>query len=292
MQQLKAINKIGIITKQSNEHYQEVIKELAKYLKKQKKEVFFDQNSYKYFPNEKPHKKEELLNNVDLVIVLGGDGTLLKTARNTTRKKTLILGVNLGTLGFLSECKPDQLYECIDKIFAGQYVVDKRTLLRITVYRNHKKIESFLALNDAVINQGSFARLIQLDVELDARKIVNFKADGVIISTPTGSTGHSLSAGGPIVHPNLQTIMVTPICPSSLSMRPIILPDTRQLTVTIDTNRKEATNTIGLTIDGQDVVSLEYGDKIKFRRSKRCFYLVRTKNKYYKMLRTKLNWGA
>lgn len=292
MQQLKEITKIGIITKQTNEHYQDLVKDLAKFLKKQKKEVYFDQNSYKYFENAQPHKKDELLNKVDLAIVLGGDGTLLKTARNTTRKKTLILGVNLGTLGFLSECKPEQVYECLEKVFAGQYIIDKRSLLRVTVYRNHKKIASFLALNDAVINQGSFARLIQLDVELDSRKIVNFKADGVIISTPTGSTGHSLSAGGPIVHPNLQSLMVTPICPSSLSMRPIVLPDTRQLTVTIDTDRKDNFNTIGLTIDGQDVVNLEYGDKIKFRRSKRFFYLIRTKNKYYKMLRTKLNWGA
>jgi NAD+ kinase len=266
--------------------------DLAKYLKDKNKDLYFDNNSFKHIKGAKGgYSKEELLNMVDLVVVLGGDGTLLKTARNTQRKKTLVLGVNLGTVGFLSEAMPANLYETLDKIFAGHYNIDKRSLLRVTVYRNTKKIETFLALNDAVINQGAFARLIRLELAINSRKLVSFSADGVIVATPTGSTAHSLSAGGPIVHPSIQGITITPICPRSLSMRPIIVPDSRQLSLIVETHRREEAATIGLTIDGQEMIQLEYGDKITCRRSRRYLYLVRTKNRYYKQLRDKLSWG-
>lgn len=288
----KQLTKIGIVTKRDNSHYKKLIVELAKYLKDKHKDIYFDNNSFKYIEGAKGgYSKEELLNKTDLVIALGGDGTLLKTARNTQRKKTLVLGVNLGTVGFLSEATPDNLYETLDKIFAGQYTIDKRALLRVTVYRNNKKIETFLALNDAVINQGAFARLIRLELEINSRKLVSFSADGVIVSTPTGSTAHSLSAGGPIVHPSIQGITITPICPRSLSMRPIIVPDSRQLTLIVETHRRDEAATIGLTLDGQEMIKLEYGDKITCRRSRRYLYLTRTRNRYYKQLRDKLSWG-
>lgn len=291
IKEAKTIKTVGIITKKHNEHYKNLIREVATFLKKKRIKVFFDNNSFHYFKNEQGHKKFDLMNKVDLAVVLGGDGTLLKTSRRTVRKKTLILGVNLGNVGFLTECKPDKLYECLESIFEGKYYEDKRSLLRVTIYREGAKIATYLALNDAVINQGAFARLIKLDMEIDHRKVVNFKADGVIIATPTGSTAHSLSAGGPIVHPSVQSLTITPICPVSLSMRSIILPDKRQMTITVATQRREESANIGLTIDGQDMVNLKYGDKIKIRRSKRYLYLVRTKNRYYKVLRTKLNWG-
>lgn len=288
----KKIKVVGIISKRKNEHYSALIKKIAKYLKLKKRDVVFDVNSARYFKGEVGHKKTELLHKSDLALVLGGDGTLLKTARRMCRSKTMVLGVNLGTLGFLTECTPDRIFECLDKILKGQYNADKRTLLRTTIYRKGKKLETFLALNDAVINQGAFARLIALDLEVDNRKLVNFKADGLIIATPTGSTAHSLSAGGPIVHPKIESLTITPICPSSLSMRPIVLPDNRQVTVTIETQRRDESALIGLTLDGQDMMVLEYGDKIKFRRSKRRLYLARTGNRYYKMLRNKLKWGS
>jgi len=288
----KQLHKIGIVTKRDNSHYKKLIVELAEYLQKKHKDLYFDNNSFKYIKGAKGgYSKEELLNKTDLVIALGGDGTLLKTARNTQRKKTLVLGVNLGTVGFLSEASPDNLYETLDKIFAGQYTIDKRALLRVTVYRNNKKIETFLALNDAVINQGAFARLIRLELEINSRKLVSFSADGVIVSTPTGSTAHSLSAGGPIVHPSIQGITITPICPRSLSMRPIIVPDSRQLTLIVETHRRDEGATIGLTLDGQEMIKLEYGDKITCRRSRRYLHLARTRNRYYKQLRDKLRWG-
>ena len=290
----KPINKVGIITKRdiaADPKIAQFIKSLVKYLKKHKKEILLDNNACQLFKNTVGHKKEELLKNADFVITLGGDGTILKTARRITRKKIPVLGVNMGNLGFLTECKPEEVLEYLEKIFAGQYNVDKRSLLRVTIYRKGNKTATFLALNDAVINQGAFARLITMNLEVNGRKLVEFSADGMIIATPTGSTAHSLSAGGPIIHPQIEGIIINPICPSSLAMRPIVVPDSRQITVTIETQRREKGDYIGLTIDGQDVTRLEFGDKIKFRRSKRSIHLVRLKNSYYKMLRNKLNWG-
>jgi len=291
MAKTSEINIVGIVTKRQNQAHEALLKKLVAYLKKNKKEVIFDSNTATFFPNEKGLKKEDLLKRADLAIVLGGDGTLLKTARRMPRKKTLILGVNIGNLGFLTECTPEKLFECLGKIFEGKFSIDKRTLLRTTVYRHGKKVETYLALNDAVINQGAFARLIEVHLEIDNRKVVGFKADGMIVATPTGSTAHSLSAGGPIVHPRIPSLTITPICPSSLSMRPIVIPDNRQLTATIATERRDENAIIGLTMDGQDMFVLRYGDKIKFRRSSRSLHLVRTGNKYYRMLRQKLNWG-
>jgi len=287
----KQIKRVGIITKRNNDSFVPVIKKLSKYLKKKKVEILFDNNSSEYFKTEEGHKKEKILKKADLIITLGGDGTLLKTARRISLKKVMVLGVNLGNLGFLTETTPDKLTETLDKIFEGKYAIDKRSLLRVTIYRGGQKIETFLALNDAVINQGAFARLIKIDLEADGRKVVNFMADGMIIATPTGSTAHALSAGGPIVHPYLHAFVIAPICPSSLSMRPIVIPDDKQITAVIATQRRDESAIIGLTIDGQDMMILKYGDKIRFRRSQRSLYLVRTQNRYYRVLRSKLNWG-
>lgn len=291
----KPIVKVGIITKRNLLEIPNnllLIKKLTKYLKAKKVEIVYDNNSYKIFPNAKGYKKEEILKTVDMAITLGGDGTILKTARSISKHKVLLFPVNLGNLGFLTETHPEKLFETLDLVFEDKYNIDRRSLLRVTLYRKSKKICTYLALNDAVINQGSFARLITIDLEINGRRVVKFKADGVIVSTPTGSTAHSLSAGGPIVHPAIEGLIVTPICPSSLSMRSIVVPDTRQLTVTIETQRRtEDISTIGLTLDGQDPCMLKFGDQVKIRRSKRYIYIIRTKNRYYKMLRKKLNWG-
>jgi NAD+ kinase len=240
---------------------------------------------------EKAMTKTQLLAKADLAVVMGGDGTLLKTARALSKRVVICYGINLGNVGFLTESQPEKALDGLKRILAGKYVDDKRSLLRVTVYRKGKKIRTELALNDAVINQGSKARLIQLKVEMNQRLVNRFKADGLIISTPTGSTGHSLSAGGPIVHPKINAFVLTPICPVSLSNRPITLPNDRQLKITVETIR-EYHERVALTIDGQSTFSLEYGDEIKIRRSSRYFYLARmTGENYFKALRAKLGWG-
>lgn len=285
----KGILKIGIVTKRNIKNNVDYLKGLYDYLKRKKKRVFLDRNAGPLLLNEEGYTKEVLLAKSDLVIVLGGDGTLLKTARQIGYKKTLVLGVNMGNLGFLTEVDPEHLEEMLERVWEGKYVIDERSLLRVTVYREDVKIYTSLALNDAVINQGAFARLINLRTEINQRKINDFWADGLIVATPTGSTGHSLSAGGPIVHPGLNTFVVCPICPSSLSNRPIVLPMDRQIKVTLGTDRGD----VGLTLDGQESLSLQYNDDIKIRRSTRKFYLVRkTGENYYKILRAKLKWGG
>lgn len=288
----KKINTVGIITKRNIGQHQKALKQLVRFLKKHKKKIVFDQNSAQCFKNEVGYHKTELLRKADLAIVMGGDGTLLKTARRMCRNKTLIFGVNFGNLGFLTESKREKMLEGLERIFKGKYHIDRRSLLRVTAYRKGKKLKTFIALNDAVINQGAFARLIKLDLKIDGRKLVNFEADGMIVATPTGSTAHSLSAGGAIIEPTIDAHVVTPICPSSLSMRPIVVPNNLALDATIETERHDDSAAIGLTIDGQDTLELKYGDRIKFRKSRRHLYLVRGSNRYYRMLRSKLGWGG
>lgn len=285
------LDSVAIITKRNIIANKQVVFDLVKYLEKKKKKIYFDNNSAALFKGKEGMKKEKLLKTADMVICLGGDGTLLKTARRISKKKVPILGVNMGTLGFLTEITPDKLHETLDRVFKGKYVLDRRFILRVTIYRDGEKIYTNLALNDAVINQGLFARLIDLRLEVNQRKIIEFEADGIIVATPTGSTGHALSAGGPIVHPSVYSFVIVPICPASLSVRPIIIPNDRQLKLIVQTHRVK--EHVGLTLDGQETFDLEYGDEIKIRKSSRWFDMIRiTGGNYYKMLRTKLNWGS
>lgn len=287
----RKIKKVAIVTKRNIIERKDVLIRLVKYLEKKKKKVLLDSNATRVLQKHEGYKKESLLREADLAIVLGGDGTLLKTARRMTKRRTLILGVNMGTLGFLTETTPDRMHSTLDRIFKGKYIVDRRSILRVTIYRDGEKIYTSLALNDAVINQGLFARLIDLRLEVNQRKIIDFEADGIIIATPTGSTGHALSAGGPIVHPLVPSFVIVPICPASLSVRPITIPNDRQLKIIVQTHRVK--EHVGLTLDGQETFDLAYGDEIKIRRSSRYFDMVRlTGGNYYKVLRTKLKWGG
>ena len=286
----KKIDSVAIITKRNIIASKQVVFDLVKYLKKKGKKIYFDNNSAALFKDEEGLKKEKLLKLADMVVCLGGDGTLLKTARRMSKKKVPVLGVNMGTLGFLTETTPGKMYSALDKVFKGQYVLDRRFILRVTIYRDNEKIYTNMALNDAVINQGLFARLIDLRLEVNQRKIIEFEADGIIVATPTGSTGHALSAGGPIVHPSVYSFVIVPVCPKSLSVRPIIIPNDRQLKLIVQTHRVK--EHVGLTLDGQETFDLEYGDEIKIRKSSRWFDMVRITGKgYYKILRQKLHWG-
>jgi NAD+ kinase len=288
----KKINTVGIVTKRDNKHHIHYIREVVRVLRKFHCKILFDTNSAPLFSKGGGYVKGDLLQNCDLVVVLGGDGTLLKTARRIGKKKTMVMGINLGNVGFLMESKPRNIESDLTQVLHNRYNIDKRSILRATIYRKGKKFNTFLAMNDAVINQGSFARLIGMDVTINQRKVITFHADGLIISSPTGSTGHSLSAGGPIVHPSIHGIILTPICPATLSIRPIVIPNDRQIKITITNHRYNKSESIGLTMDGQETIPLEFGDEVKVRRSSRCFYLIRLRGgNYYRMLREKLHWG-
>lgn len=286
----KSIQKVALIGKNDLTHHAKTVTQVYDFLSKKKKQIYCDENIATML-NLEAHDRHDLLKKVDLAVILGGDGTLLKTARALSKKVVLCYGINLGTVGFLTESPADKAIDGLKRIFSGKFVSDKRSLLRVTVYREGKKIYTDLALNDAVINQGAKARLISMRIEMNQRLVNAFKADGLIIATPTGSTGHSLSAGGPIVHPKLNAFVLTPICPVSLSVRPITLPSDRQLTITIETMREQH-ESIALTLDGQTSFPLFYGDEIKIRKSSRLFYLIRmTGENYYRALRAKLGWG-
>jgi NAD+ kinase len=287
----KSFHKVGIIAKTAlATKNNQTLEALIQFLRSKKKEILFDSNLAPIFDGNEGLKKTNLMSVCDLVIVLGGDGTLLKTARRVGKKQVPVLSVNMGNLGFLTEVEPEKTISALNKIFSGRYTLDTRTLLRISVYRKKQKVATFLALNDVVINQGSFARLINMRMTVDQRKMMDFHADGVIVATPTGSTGHSLSAGGPVIHPKIGGFVITPICSASLTVRPIIVPDDKQFTILIADGRREGN--IGLTVDGQETYDLQMGDEVRIRKSSRKFYLARTQVAgYYKMLRAKLGWG-
>lgn len=289
------LKKIGLITKKKITENMHVLKEIVEFLQNNKKVILCDKNSALALGIKKRLNREEILQKADIAIVLGGDGSILKTARSVGYHEVLVLGVNLGRVGFLTEIDPKHLKSALKKILKEKkFYTDKRFILRVTVYRNGKKIKTSLALNEAVINQGSFARLIDLRTEINQRKVAHFRADGLIISTPTGSTGHSLSAGGPMVHPDLESLIITPICPASLSNRAIVIPSERQIKIVIETERKnEKTSEIGLTLDGQETFPLSFGDEIKIRRSGRVIQFIRlSESYYYRVLRRKLKWGV
>lgn len=286
---------VGFIGRSRLEDHESFLKKLKKYFEEQNIEVIWDEHIAPFL-GANCYERAEIIKNSDLVLSLGGDGTILKIVRDLPKRNSpLVLAVNLGNIGFNTEVKnSEKTFEYLDEFLKGNYYVDNRMLLRVTLYRKGQKIATHLALNEAVINQGNFARLISLRAETDQRKMINFKADGVIVASPTGSTGHSLSAGGPIVHPTIDSIIFTPICPSELSVRPIVIPSNRQLKIVVETERRYVDNTIGLTIDGQIVIPVQYGDEVRIRRSTRKLCFIRKPvggGSYYKILREKLSWG-
>jgi NAD+ kinase len=226
---------------------------------------------------------------VDIIVVLGGDGTLLSVARHYGQQGIPILGVNVGGLGFLTEISLDELYSCMeDHVLAQQYEVEKRMMLTATLFRAGAAIWREHVLNDAVINKGALARIAELPTWIDGEYLTTYRADGLIVSTPTGSTAYTMSAGGPIVYPTLRHIILIPICPFTLSNRPIILPQGVTVTVTLD----EKVQDVYLTVDGQVGQALQAGDRVEIRSAAHHLKLVRSPHRsFFEILRTKLGWG-
>jgi NAD+ kinase len=224
----------------------------------------------------------------ELVVVLGGDGTLISGARLVGDREVPILGVNLGSLGFLTEITLNELYPALESCLNGDYSVSERMMLRASIVRDGEEIAEHRVLNDAVINKGALARIIDLETTVNGSYLTTFKADGLIISTPTGSTGYTLSANGPIVHPELECLVITPICPHTLTNRPIVVASDVQITVEL----KSVDEDVLLTLDGQVGVELKNGDVIRIAKAEQRTRLVRSRSKdYFEVLRTKLKWG-
>ena len=224
----------------------------------------------------------------ELVVVLGGDGTLIHAARLLDGRPTPLLGINLGSLGFMTEIPVEELFPTMDEVLAGRFKVDSRMKLACRLIREGRVIVEDEILNDVVINKGALARIADHEVSVDGVPIATYKADGVILATPTGSTAYSLSAGGPIVHPSVDCTVLTPICSHALTHRPIVVPADRTIRISL---RTETADTF-LTLDGQTGHSLQCGDSIEVVRSPNRVNLVRnTRVGYFSILRQKLHWG-
>ncbi|MGZ3695318.1 MAG: NAD(+)/NADH kinase [Bdellovibrionota bacterium] len=283
----------GIVIKRSVPKATKLALEVAAWLEKKKCKVVVADEATPFIEKKKGVKavpKEELPAACDMIIVFGGDGTFLSIARQMIWKSIPILGVNLGTLGFLTEVKTDEVYETLEGILKGKYSVQERTMLEACVKRAGKELFCLPVLNDAVITKSAIARVIDFQLSLNGVPVALLKADGLIASTPTGSTAYSLAAGGPIVHPRVGGIIITCICPHSLSVRPLVIPD--DANVEVELMKKEGD--IMLTLDGQFGYDLHQGDKILITKYKRHSLLVvqSPKRDYFELLRTKLALGA
>jgi NAD+ kinase len=227
---------------------------------------------------------------VDCVVVLGGDGTLLGAARRVGKYGVPILGVNLGSLGFLTEIPLKRLYPAMEMMLEGRLEVESRLMLETKVLREGREMGCFLVLNDVVINKGALARILDLDVHINDQFLTTFRADGLIISTPTGSTAYNLSAGGPILYPTMSNLILTPICPFTLTNRPIILPDSDTVHISMG---KASEKRVSLTLDGQVGFDLMYGDRVMIYKSEKRIRLIKSPDQtYFEILRAKLMWGG
>jgi len=241
------------------------------------------------------HTGRETFADVDLAITLGGDGTLLSCARMLAQSRARgsevpILAVNMGDFGFITEVSRNELVETWEKYLAGRLAVGERLMLSVTVVRDGKEIGSFLGLNEAVIGIGGISRMIRLKIFFSDQYLGRYRADGVIVATPTGSTAYSMAAGGPILHPEMEAFILTPICPFTLSNRPTVVPATVVLRIEIEEPQKAETV---LTIDGQETFFLHPRDSIIMRRAEQKTLIVRTDRRgFYEVLRTKLNWAG
>jgi NAD+ kinase len=288
------MKRIGIITKRNKPEAVAIVKNLIAWLQSRGLEVYLEEELGKSEglplsrPHVKPVRREEVTNLAELVIVLGGDGTLLSVARMVREHEIPILGVNLGGLGFLTEITLDELYRVLERVINGDYKTDARDVLSAAVIRNGKRAAEFTVLNDVVINKGALARIVDLETTINGEYLTTFKADGLIISTPTGSTAYNLSAGGPIVYPSMHSIIITPICSHTLTNRPIVIPEDVVVRVALKTEQQE----VVLTLDGQQGFPLEFEDVIEVKKAEARICLVKSPYRhYFEVLREKLKWG-
>ncbi|HXC69186.1 MAG TPA: NAD(+)/NADH kinase [Pyrinomonadaceae bacterium] len=231
---------------------------------------------------------QKLPTGVDLMLVLGGDGTMIATARMIGDHEVPVLGVNYGGLGYLAEFRIEELYSALESILSGNYRLDKRVMLAVELLRDEVSVTTNRVLNDVVINKSALARIIEIETFFNSQFVNSFRADGLIVSTPTGSTAYNLSAGGPVIFPSMNAVVVTPICPFTLSNRPIVVPDDAEIELILKTDQEE----VALTLDGQVGFPLKVGDRVKIQKSRTTFNLIQPSNRnYFDVLRDKLRWG-
>ena len=283
------IRKIGVFCKPKAPSASHILGELIPWLRKQNYQVFLDMDTAAIVDETSSHDKKGISQQSDLLIVLGGDGTLLGVARVAHPHNIPILAVNLGSLGFLAEISIEELYPTLKNILAGKFEIENRMLLNASIWRSEKKVKNHNVLNDVVINKGAVARVINLEVLVNGQYMTSYRADGLIIATPTGSTAYSLSAGGPIIHPSMHTLVLSPICPFTLTNRSILIPDQSIIQVKLAAEYDD----VRITLDGQEGYDMCAEDILEIKKTKTSLQLIRGPNKnYYQILRDKLHWGS
>ena len=279
---------VAIISKPDRPELSEVLPALEKWLQQRNYAVVVDQESAAYFSASNVVARSELAaRSPDLALVLGGDGTLLSAARAVAKVGTLILGVNLGTLGFLTELPLADLYPALDAIEKGHYIVDSRSMLSCSLVRGGEIVATHAALNELVVSKSAIARLNYFELFVDSEFVSSYRADGLIIATPTGSTAYSLGAGGPILKPDVDAFVITPVSPHGLTHRPVVVRDTVEIEIQVKTREEEAY----LSLDGQVGMPVRDGDIVRCVKAEHPARLLRFQKTFFEVLATKLKWG-
>ena len=279
---------VGILAKPKLPEVKSTLHDVISWLRARNIDVILDTTSASLLGEQGGYQKTQLASKADVLLVLGGDGTMLNAARLAGERSIPILGVNMGGLGFLTEVRLENLYPSLERVFANDFVLDERLMLQTHVRRHGETVARGVVLNDVVISKGTLARMIELKIAIQGRFVTNLRGDGLIVSSPTGSTAYSLSAGGPIIDPAVQSLILTPICPHTLTHRPLIVPGNAEIDVTL-TSKDDGAMT---TLDGQVGVAITQGDSIVIQTSEHRTRLIRfPESNYYDVLREKLKWG-
>ncbi len=278
----------AIISRPNRPEVGQIVPGLLNWLQEHGYQVIVDPTTAKYASGPEVVPREQIsLRPLDLVVVLGGDGTLLSAARVTAAADVPLLGVNLGSLGFLTEVPVSSLYPMLEAIAQGRAPVEERSLMQCDLLRREAILGSYLVFNDAVVNKTALARLNNYDLYIDKVFVSSYRADGMIVATPTGSTAYSLSAGGPVLMPTVKAFVITPVAPHSLTHRPLVVPDSVEIEILLRSDEEVAY----LSLDGQPGLDLSDGDRVRCRRSEHNVHLFRSDTDFFHLLRSKLKWG-
>lgn len=280
---------VGIISRPRRQHLSVVVPPLLKWLEARGVSAVYDEETANSLPDTSKGRTRQLVaDSSQLLLVLGGDGTMLAAARLAASRNIPILPINMGSLGFLTSFTLDELYPALEDTLTGRSSISQRVMLQVQLERAGSVIENQSALNDAVINKGALARMIELHLIINSEFVCRYRADGLIVASPTGSTAYSLSAGGPIVHPAVESFVITPICPHMLSDRPLVIRDSSSIEMKLSAD----TESVFLTLDGQRGIPLQPTDHVRISRAKEPLKLIQPpKKSYFDILRSKLKWG-
>jgi len=282
------LKKVALITKPGRPELSKTLPELCTWLHQRGIAVVVDRESQEYCRWDHVVDRQQLgAEHPELALVLGGDGTLLSAARAVSQAGTLILGINLGTLGFLTERPLADLYPALEAIERGEYIVDSRSMLSCSLTRGGNIVATHRALNDVVVSKSAISRLNYFELFVDLEFVSSYRADGLIVATPTGSTAYSLGAGGPILKSDVNAFVITPVSPHGLTHRPVVVRDTVEIEIRVNTGNEEAY----LSLDGQVGMPLRDGDAVRCARAEHAAKLLRFRKTFFEVLRTKLKWG-